>query len=151
MGEVSILVGARSFKLGCDEGEEEHLLVLAGHLNKHVEKLRASLGKTSDEQLFLMAGLMVCDELWDSRDELGRLEEKMKSRAVLPIAGVVMAPPAPPKPPGKDLTVATPVARLSAPVAQRLAPTASQSTPAVLEPLSAPPPMHRPKPAAKQT
>ena len=88
MGEVNITVNGRSFKLGCDDGEEQHLLTLAGHIGKHVEKLRQSLGKTADEQLFLMAGLMVCDELWDARDRLDQCEKALKQaqRAPSPLA-----------------------------------------------------------------
>ena len=96
MGEVNITIGGRSFKLGCDDGEERHLLQLAEHLGKHVENLRATIGKTGDEQLFLMAGLMVCDELWDSRDALLKLEEKWQSRVITPAQVDILPPEAKP-------------------------------------------------------
>ncbi len=81
MGEVNITINGRSFKLGCDDGEEQHLLVLADHLGKHVENLSKTIGKAGDEQLFLMAGLMVCDELWDTRDLLLKAEALLKRQA----------------------------------------------------------------------
>jgi cell division protein ZapA len=80
MGEVKITINDRTFKLGCDDGEEKHLLVLADHLGKHVENLRKSIGKAGDEQLYLMAGLMVCDELWEARDLLIKTKEMLKKQ-----------------------------------------------------------------------
>ncbi|MCP4932712.1 MAG: cell division protein ZapA [bacterium] len=101
MGEVNITIGGRSFKLGCDDGEETHLLLLAEHLDKHVENLRVTIGKTGDEQLFLMAGLMVCDELWDSRDALLKLEEKWQARVITPAQVDILPPEARPIAPAR--------------------------------------------------
>jgi len=81
MGEVNVTVNGRLFRLGCDDGEEEHLLVLADHLGKHVDNLRQTIGQAGDEQLYLMAGLMVCDELWEARDLLIKTREMLKSQA----------------------------------------------------------------------
>lgn len=77
MGEVNIRIGGRSFRLGCDDGEEQHLLVLAKYLDKHVEAMRRTVGNAGDEQLYLMAGLMICDELWDAREQLLQAEKKI--------------------------------------------------------------------------
>ena len=88
MGEVSVKINNRIFKLGCDDGEEAHLKLLADHLGKHVANLRQSVGKTADDQLFLMAGLMVCDELWQAREQLlettARLQQKKAAQTSRP-------------------------------------------------------------------
>jgi len=81
MGEVIVTIQNRSFKLGCDDGEEEHLKILAGHIGKHVSNLRETIGKTGDDQLYLMAGLMVCDELWDARDLLMKTRELLQRQS----------------------------------------------------------------------
>ncbi|MCF6198410.1 MAG: cell division protein ZapA [Hyphomicrobiaceae bacterium] len=81
MGEVIVTIHNRSFKLGCDDGEEEHLQILAGHIGKHVANLRETIGKTGDDQLYLMAGLMVCDELWEARELLIKTREILKERS----------------------------------------------------------------------
>ena len=136
MGEVNITIGGRSFKLGCDDGEEHHLLLLAEHLGKHVENLRATIGKTGDEQLFLMAGLMVCDELWDSRDALLKLEDKWQSRVITP-AQVDILPPE-----------AKPIEQTSKPgVAGGKFPARAPAA----RPAATPGPAARPRPIAKQT
>ncbi len=81
MGEVTLTINNRSFKLGCDDGEEEHLKILADHIGKHVANLRHTIGKTGDDQLYLMAGLMVCDELWEARELLLKTRELLKQQS----------------------------------------------------------------------
>jgi cell division protein ZapA len=95
MGEVDLTINNRSFKLGCDDGEEQHLLLLAEHLGQHVDNLRKTIGNAGDEQLYLMAGLMVCDELWDARDLLIKAEEMLKRQ----VASKAVSPP----PSGQEL------------------------------------------------
>ena len=141
MAEVNITIGGRSFKLGCDDGEEQHLLLLAAHLGKHVENLRATIGKTGDEQLYLMAGLMVCDELWDSREELTKLEQKSSSRAEIPESVVPRplkaAPMAQPVSANREIPAAAPAPALR-PAAVPVQPLARTSA-------------AHPKPVVKQT
>jgi cell division protein ZapA len=74
MAKVDISINGRTFRLGCDDGEEGHLRLLADHLRRHVDNLRAGFGPIADDELYLMAGLLVCDELYDARGELLQLE-----------------------------------------------------------------------------
>lgn len=67
MSQVTITLNGRTYKLACDDGEEQHLLKLAGHLSSHVDELRGSFGRVGDDRLLLMAGLMICDELFELR------------------------------------------------------------------------------------
>ena len=80
MGEVTVTINDRSFTLGCDDGEEQHVQILAEHINKHVANLRHTLGPVGDDKLFLMAGLMVCDELWEARELLLRTREMLRQQ-----------------------------------------------------------------------
>lgn len=144
MGEVNITINGRLFKLGCDDGEEEHLHVLAEHLGKHVDNLRNSIGKAGDEQLYLMAGLMVCDELWEARDVLIKTREMLKHQAEAKQRGAVEAQQAPasvlanPAEPAAMPLSGTAPARTNAPLA------APASAPAN-SPAGAPPTLPRSK------
>ena len=146
MGEVNIKIGGRSFKLGCDDGEERHLLLLAEHLAKHVENLRVAIGQTGDEQLYLMAGLMVCDELWDSRNALANLEAKRT------------APTSAQKPEPTSAARVVPIAEIIPPDRTSSGKTSphitSKERPArtpTARPAAGPLPAAPPKPVAKQT
>ncbi|MHA1517682.1 MAG: cell division protein ZapA [Alphaproteobacteria bacterium] len=75
MGQVSITLNGRSYRLECSEGEESHLIELAEYLGTHVDDMRRKFGQVGDDRLILMASLVVTDELWELRREI----EKMKT------------------------------------------------------------------------
>ena len=75
MGQVSVTLNGRTYRLECGEGEETHLIALAEYLGSHVDTMRRKFGQVGDDRLILMASLVVTDELW----ELGRQVQEMKS------------------------------------------------------------------------
>ena len=88
MSQVTITLNGRTYKLACDDGEEQHLLKLAAHLSSHVDELRGSFGRVGDDRLLLMAGLMICDELFELRGrhdkitaELAELQSEQSRQA----------------------------------------------------------------------
>jgi len=85
MGQVSVNLNGRSYLLECGEGEEQHLLSLAGTIGEQIEKVKGQVGQIGDDRLMLMAGLMVADELSETRSKLeevsARLDDFRKDRA----------------------------------------------------------------------
>jgi len=75
MGQVSVTLNGRTYRLECNEGEEAHLIELAEYLGSHVDMMRQKFGQVGDDRLILMASLVVADELWELRREL----EEMKN------------------------------------------------------------------------
>ncbi|WP_069094899.1 cell division protein ZapA [Methyloligella halotolerans] len=67
MGQVSVTLNGRTYRLECNNGEEAHLIELSEHLASHVESLKRKLGQIGDDRLILMAALMVTDEFWEMR------------------------------------------------------------------------------------
>ena len=59
---VNVMVNGRAYTIACDEGEEEHLKELAGHVDSKVRELLGSVGQVGDQRLMLMAALLVADE-----------------------------------------------------------------------------------------
>lgn len=108
MGQVDIVINGRTFRLGCDEGEEPHLRLLAAHLQQHVDNLRQRFGAIGDDQLLLLAGLMVGDELWDSREQLLRLENDPRLRQPSPAQPVNAAGSASPAGAARPAAAAAP-------------------------------------------
>ncbi|MEZ5849582.1 MAG: cell division protein ZapA [Hyphomicrobiaceae bacterium] len=74
MGQVTITLNGRTYRLRCGEGEESRLLDLSRHVATHVDRLVADFGQIGDDRLLLMASLFIADELWDTR---GKLETAM--------------------------------------------------------------------------
>lgn len=77
MGQVSVTLNGRNYRLECNEGEEAHLLELANHIGGHVEEMRRQFGQVGDDRLILMASLVVTDELWEMRRELESLRTQL--------------------------------------------------------------------------
>ncbi|MGH6864642.1 MAG: cell division protein ZapA [Methyloceanibacter sp.] len=75
MGQVSVTLNGRNYRLECGEGEETHLVALSEYLSTHVDTMRRKFGQVGDDRLILMASLMVTDELWEARRQL----QEMKS------------------------------------------------------------------------
>jgi cell division protein ZapA len=67
MGQVSITLNDRTYRLVCGDGEEDRLVALAGYVKSKVEQLGAELGHVGDERLMLIAALTIADELFDAR------------------------------------------------------------------------------------
>ena len=67
MGQVSVTLHDRIYRLVCDDGEEDRLVELATYVKSKVDHLTREIGYVGDERLMLMAALMIADELWDAR------------------------------------------------------------------------------------
>ena len=74
MAEIDITVNGRNYRIACEDGEEEHLMQLAEHLDRHAKDLAGVVGQVGESQLMLMAGLLVGDELSDALDRVDELE-----------------------------------------------------------------------------
>lgn len=67
MGEVSIKVGERTYRLQCGDGDEERLKELGAYFGAKVDALQTEVGAVGADRLLVMAALMIADELWDAR------------------------------------------------------------------------------------
>jgi cell division protein ZapA len=74
MAQVKVIVNGRSFRMGCREGEEGRVRDLAAEIDTHVQRIRNGSKAVQDERLFLMAAIMMADQLWDAREEIARLQ-----------------------------------------------------------------------------
>jgi cell division protein ZapA len=70
MGQVSVFINGRSYRLGCDDGEEQRLHELARYVSGKVENLVRDMGNVGGERLFMMASLLLADEALDAREAL---------------------------------------------------------------------------------
>lgn len=70
MAQVEIRINGRDYRIACEDGQEGHLTQLAAYLDGKVGELVDEVGQIGDTSLMVMAGLLVADELSDTRDEL---------------------------------------------------------------------------------
>lgn len=70
MGQVSVTIHNQRYQLACRDGEEARLETLAAFVDDKVTTLKQSLGNVGDSRLFLMAALLIADELMEVKDRL---------------------------------------------------------------------------------
>jgi cell division protein ZapA len=77
MGQVAITVNNRTYRLSCGEGEEQRLERLAAVVREKCRSLADEFGSIGDDRLFLMAALLIADdllELLDARESTGEAD-----------------------------------------------------------------------------
>jgi cell division protein ZapA len=67
MGQVTVTLNRRTYRLACGDGDEARLQDLSAYVKAKVETLAARFGQVGDDRLLLMAALLITDELFDAR------------------------------------------------------------------------------------
>ena len=70
MGEVNVRVNGRAYPVGCEDGQEQHVLNLAQILDAHVSQVARDVGQLGETRLFLLGALLLADELAETRGRL---------------------------------------------------------------------------------
>ncbi len=77
MAQVSVQVAGKSYRIGCADGEEPHLMALAESLDAKISELRETFGEIGDMRLHVMAALTFADETFEMKKRLDRLESEI--------------------------------------------------------------------------
>jgi cell division protein ZapA len=77
MATVNATIAGRQFRLACEDGQEEHLQMLARDIDERIEGLRKQFGEIGDTRLTVMAALMVADEMSEAAHKMRRMEEEL--------------------------------------------------------------------------
>lgn len=96
MGQVSVFINGRSYRLGCEDGEEKRVLELARHVASKVDELMRDVGPIGGERLYVMVALMLADEVLELREGLKQTaSEQAATLRDLVKPSVTVAPQAP--------------------------------------------------------
>ena len=74
MAQVTLSVNGRPYVVGCEDGQEAHLTELARLFDAQVQQVSKDVGQLGETRLFLMAALLLADELSDLRGRLAGLQ-----------------------------------------------------------------------------
>lgn len=77
MAQVTVMIGGKSYRVACNEGEEPHLEGLAANVDAKVKEMRAAFGEIGDQRLIVMAALTIADELSEARKAAGAWEGRL--------------------------------------------------------------------------
>jgi cell division protein ZapA len=74
MGQVTVTIDNKSYRMACDDGQEAHLESLAAYFDGRVQEMRGSFGEIGDMRLTIMAAITTADEIMELRRRLAALE-----------------------------------------------------------------------------
>jgi cell division protein ZapA len=72
MGHVTVSVNGRKYRMSCDDGAEQRVSDLAAHVEEIVQEIKGGFRLVQEDRLFLMAALVLADQLGEVREELQR-------------------------------------------------------------------------------
>jgi cell division protein ZapA len=84
MGQVTVRVGGYSHPVGCQDGQERHLLDMAAEVDKRIAALKALGMQFGEARMLLLAALQLADEAFDLRAELAALKSGNAAAAPAP-------------------------------------------------------------------
>lgn len=79
MAQITVTIDGKSYRMACDEGQEEHLIDLAGRFDRYVAHLKESFGEIGDQRITVMAGIMVMDELVELQKRVRGMESEIST------------------------------------------------------------------------
>lgn len=122
MGQVSVFINGRSYRLGCEDGQEKRVLELARHVATKVDELLRDVGPIGGERLYVMAALMLADEVQELREGLRQAVSQQAAalKEIVPEAATALAPaPSIPAAPAHSKPAAKAKSPLQVPGAER--------------------------------
>ena len=95
MAQLTIHVNGRPYTVGCEDGQEAHLLEIARLFDRQVRQVSQEVGQLGETRLFLMGALLLADELSDlklrlahNQSELARLQNEQTRVEIRAIKGI---------------------------------------------------------------
>lgn len=77
MAQVTVDVNGRPYAVGCEDGQEQHLIELAKLFDRQVRHVSQDMGQLGDTRLFLMGALLLADELADAKMRMSALQAEL--------------------------------------------------------------------------
>jgi cell division protein ZapA len=77
MAQLTIQVNGRPYTVGCEDGQEAHLLEIARLFDRQVRQVSTDVGQLGETRLFLMGALLLADELSDLKLRLAHAQSEL--------------------------------------------------------------------------
>ena len=77
MAQLTIQVNGRPYPVGCEDGQEAHLLEIARLFDRQVRQVSQDVGQLGETRLFLMGALLLADELSDLKLRLAHAQSEL--------------------------------------------------------------------------
>jgi cell division protein ZapA len=88
MAQITVTINGKSFRMACDDGEEERLMGLAARFDGWIGELRGAFGEIGDQRLTVMAGIMATDQVSELERKVARLEQDLAEAKTQQVAAL---------------------------------------------------------------
>lgn len=77
MAQVNVTISGRSYRIACEDGQEDHLIGLADDLDRSIAEMRDRFGEIGDQRLTVMAAITLADRNSEIAQRLERVQAEM--------------------------------------------------------------------------
>ena len=77
MAQVNVTISGKTYRMACEDGQEDHLTGMADQLNQSIEDLRARFGEIGDQRLTVMAAITLADQNAEAERHLQQLRAEV--------------------------------------------------------------------------
>jgi len=77
MAQVTVQVNGKPYSVGCEDGQERHLIEIARLFDEQVRQVSQDVGNLGETRLFLMGALLLADELADLKLRLQHIQGEL--------------------------------------------------------------------------
>jgi cell division protein ZapA len=73
LAHVTIKLNGYSYTVGCEDGQEQHLMAMADQVESRIESIKKLGGSSGEARLLVLTALLLADEIHDMRIEMEAL------------------------------------------------------------------------------
>ncbi len=88
MAQVTVKINGYAYTVGCEDGQEQHLMEMAQQVEGRIDSIKALGGPSGEGRLLVLAALLMADELHDTRIEMESLRQMPRDAATATTAAV---------------------------------------------------------------
>ncbi|HRD28352.1 MAG TPA: cell division protein ZapA [Caulobacter sp.] len=77
MAQVTVQVNGKPYSVGCEDGQERHLVEIARLFDEQVRQVSQDVGNLGETRLFLMGALLLADEMADLKLRLQHIQGEL--------------------------------------------------------------------------
>jgi cell division protein ZapA len=77
MAQVTVKINGYAYTLGCDDGQEQHLVKMASDVESRIDSIKALGGQSGESRLLVLAALLMADELHDMTQAVANMRAEL--------------------------------------------------------------------------
>jgi cell division protein ZapA len=81
MAQVTVRINGYAYTVGCQDGEEQHLLAMAGEVDRRIDSIKAVAGQSGESRMLVMAALLMADDLYEMDKALKQTKKEADAAA----------------------------------------------------------------------